>query len=78
MKTEAQHELNELFKERLIPFQLTAHIVQCKGHGIYTVEFFDSRFKTLSFLWKEGESFKNIFRAALLKKVRNPVACFLN
>jgi hypothetical protein len=39
MKLRAQETLDELFNERLIPFELTAHEVNADGLGEYEVPF---------------------------------------
>ena len=70
MKNEAQHALDDLFNEKLIPFKLTAHMVGAEGPGIYTVRFFDSRLHSMTFSWKDGRSFKEVVRAAVLDRVK--------
>jgi hypothetical protein len=70
MKTEAQGALDELFNEKLIPFRLTAYIVSSEGHGIYTVHFFKSRLPSVKVSWKEGQSFRETVRAAVLNDAR--------
>jgi hypothetical protein len=65
----AQQVLDELLSERLIPFALIAYGVNPNGGGEYVVPFRDSRIHSCSFLWKQGEDFKQVVRAAVLERV---------
>ena len=70
-----QETLDELFIERLIPFRLTAHKVNPHGPEDYILPFYDSRIDSISFSWKNGESFKEALRAAIvdgLERMRGP------
>jgi hypothetical protein len=69
-KIVVQETLDELFSERLIPFELTAQKVSADGPGEYTVPFYDSRMHSISFSWKNGESFREIVRSAVLDRVK--------
>ena len=61
-----QETLDELFMERLIPFRLTAHKVNPDGPGDYILPFCDSKIDSVSFSWKNGESFKEVLRSAIV------------
>ena len=65
-KTEAQEVLDDLFKKHLIPFELTAHSVECVSVSDYIVLFHDSRLYSVDVVWNEGESFKDAFRESLV------------
>ena len=70
IKLRVQETLDELFSEHLIPFELTAYKVNADGTGEYVVPFYDSRINSMEFSWKDGGSFKEIVRAAVLDRVR--------
>jgi len=70
MKLRVQETLDELFSEHLIPFELTAHKVNVGGPGEYVVPFYDSRIHSISFSWKDGGSFREVVRTAVLDRVR--------
>ena len=58
--------LDELFCERLIPFRLRAQKARGDGVGGYVIPFNDSRIHSIRFSWKNGESFKEVVRAAIV------------
>ena len=66
---EAQWALDELWKENLIPFELTAWEVDFVGLEEYIVRFNDARLFAVDVSRQEGESFKNVFRLAILNRV---------
>jgi hypothetical protein len=68
-KVEAQQALNELFSEHLLPFELTAHKLESIGSGEYIVRFHDSRLSSIDVSWVQGQSFKDVFRTAVLARV---------
>lgn len=68
-KLRVQETLDELFCERLIPFRLTADKVNADGVGEYVIPFFDSRIHSIRFSWKNGESFKEVVRVAIVDGV---------
>jgi hypothetical protein len=68
-KAEAQQVLDELLKEGLLPFKLRVGSMLDQGHSEYRVHFYDSRIRSVKFSWTEGESFPEIFRAAVLDRV---------
>jgi len=68
-KLRVQETLDELFCERLIPFRLTAYKVKAHGPGEYVLPFCDSRIDSIRFSWKNGESFKEVLRAAIIDGV---------
>ena len=67
-KAEAQQTLDELLKEKLIPFKLNAAKLTYEA-GECIVHFYDSRLPSVAVSWKKGQSFKALFRAALLDRV---------
>ena len=68
-KVEAQQALDELFSEHLLPFELTAHKLESIGSGEYIVRFHDSRLSSIDVSWVQGQSFKDVFRTAVLARV---------
>jgi len=69
LEAEIQPILHELLSEGVIPFALTKYGVQANGRGEYLVSFNDSRIRSCRFSWKEGENFKEVFRAAIIDRV---------
>jgi hypothetical protein len=71
IKLRVQTTLDDLIREHLIPFKLTACGVNVDGPGKYIVPFHDSRIHSFEFSWIDGGglSFKDIVRAAVLKRV---------
>jgi hypothetical protein len=79
MKLGVQETLDELFREHLIPFALTAYKVKPDGLGEYIVPFYDSRLRSVRFSWKAGGSVKEAVRTAVLDRVNKmsgPLKCF--
>jgi hypothetical protein len=68
-KAEAQQVLDDLLRERLIPFTLTVGSMLDQGSSLCKVDFYDSRMRFAEFSWAEGQSFKDVFRAAVLDRV---------
>ena len=66
---QAQQVLDELMKERLLPFELTVGKLLNKSGSTYEVHFHDSRIHSLQFSWSEGESYRERFRVAVLDRV---------
>jgi hypothetical protein len=66
---EAQQVLDALRRERLIPFSLTAYKIEANGLGEYMISFNDSRIHSCRFSWKQGEDFREVFRAAIIARV---------
>jgi hypothetical protein len=69
-KTEAQQALDELFAESEIPFKLSAQTIEAIGSHEYIVRFHDSRLRSLDISCPQGQPFKDVFRAALLERVK--------
>jgi hypothetical protein len=69
MKLGAQQTLDELFAESLIPFKLSAQVVESLGMEEYIVRFHDSRLYSVDVSWQRGQIFKAVFRAAILDRV---------
>jgi len=70
-KAAAQQSVDELFNEHLLPFKLAAGRIACIGVEEYIVYFDDSRLPTVNISWCEGESFKNVVRAAVLERLHS-------
>ena len=69
MKLGAQQTLDELFAESQIPFRLSASVVEPIGMDEYIVRFHDSRLRSIDVSWHGGETFKAVFKAAILDRV---------
>jgi hypothetical protein len=69
IKLEAQQILDELFAASLIPFNLTAQIVESIGWEEYIVRFYDSRLFSIDVSWQPDQTFKSVFRATILDRV---------
>ncbi len=71
IRSKVQVTLDELIREHLIPFKLTAYAISADGPGNYVVPFYDSRIHSFRFSWTgEGSSLKEVVRAAVLGRVR--------
>jgi hypothetical protein len=68
MKLRVQQTLDELFNERLLPFELTAYHVNAE-EGEYVVPFHDSRIHSIRFSCKNDRRPKEVVRAAVLDRV---------
>jgi hypothetical protein len=66
LRMEVQQVLDDLMKEGLLPFKLTAGEVISEGSGKYTIRFHDSRMRSTTFTMEAGQSFKQAVRAATL------------
>jgi hypothetical protein len=69
MKVGAQQTLDELFAGSLIPFPLSARVVDSIGMEEYIVRFHDSRLYSIDVSWQQGQTFKTVFRTAILDRV---------
>ena len=69
MKLGAQETLDELFDESLIPFTLSAREVESLGMEEYIIRFHDSRLRSIDVSLPRGQTFKTVFRAAILDRV---------
>lgn len=69
IRAEAQQTLDELFADNLIPFKLTARVVESIGMDEYIVRFHDSRLYSIDVSWRAGQTFKAVFRASILERV---------
>jgi len=69
-KVDAQHALDELFDEHLIPFKLSARVVEAIGLQEYMIRFYDSRVNSVIVSWYEGLSFKDVCRIAVLERMK--------
>ena len=69
LKLEAEHALDDLWSENLIPFKLSAQKVESIGANEYIVRFYDSRLHSIDVSLSEGESFEDHFKSAVLGRV---------
>ena len=65
---EAQQVLDELWREKLVPFVLHVGKIT-KASGQYTIHFYDSRIRTAPVPLLEGHSFREMVRSAVLARV---------
>jgi hypothetical protein len=73
IRLRVQTTLDDLIREHLIPFKLTAYGVNENGPGKYIVPFHDSRIHSFGFSWADGgrSSLKDVIRLAVLKRVES-------
>ena len=71
LKQEAQAVLDELMREGELPFLLEAREIIPEEGSQYTIRFHDSRMRSVTVRWEEGEPFKEVFRAGVLDRVSN-------
>ena len=64
-----QDTLDQLFKESLIPFKLTAYNVKEETPGEYLVSFFDSRLHSVRFFLRIGESLDAAVRIVVRARI---------
>jgi hypothetical protein len=69
MRVGAQQTLDELFAESLIPFALSARVVDWLGLEEYILRFSDARLQAVDVSCPEGQSFKDKVRTAVLDRV---------
>ena len=69
-RVDAQHALDELFEEHLIPFKLSAQVVEAIGLQEYIIRFYDSRLNSIIVSWYQGLSFQAVCRAAVLERMK--------
>lgn len=69
MKLGAQETLDELYAAHLIPFELSARVVESLGLEEYIVRFHDSRLPSIDVSCREDQSFKEVVRRAVLDRV---------
>jgi hypothetical protein len=68
LEAEAQQVLDELWTEKLIPFELSVGKLT-KGMGEYTIHFHDSRIRTAVVHLIPHHSFRDMVRTAVLARV---------
>ncbi len=68
IEAEAQEVLDELWSEKLIPFELNIGKIT-KGIGEYTILFYDSRIHSAKVPLTKGLSFRDMVRSAVLARV---------
>lgn len=69
LKPEAQAALDELMRERQLPFRLEAREMIPEEGSRYTIRFHDSRLHSVTVTCAEGQPFKEVVRAAVLERV---------
>jgi len=68
-KVEAQQELDELFREGLLPFEMFACQLLPTGIRECQILFHDSRVHSVKVSYRKGQRFRDVFRAAVLERV---------
>lgn len=68
-KAAAQQVVDELYRSHLIPFELFPGKVERIAADEYIIRFYDSRLHSVDVTWHEGDSFKEVFRAAVLERM---------
>jgi hypothetical protein len=66
LRSEAQLALDDLWAKDLIPFELEARKIDSLGCDEYIIRFDDSRMRSVDVSWKDGESFADLVRTAVL------------
>jgi hypothetical protein len=69
LRPQAQAVLDNLFKDHVLPFKLTATKVECIGLNEYIVRFYDRRLRSVDVSWKNDQSFEEVFQAAMVDRV---------
>ncbi|HBB88797.1 MAG TPA: hypothetical protein DC047_14390 [Blastocatellia bacterium] len=70
LETEAQQVLNELWREKLIPFQLNVgRLTKEEASGNFTIHFHDSRIYSAGVTITQGQKWAEMVRAAVLARV---------
>ena len=69
LKLEAQKVLDAARKRHLFDVKLTAVRVEWGGPNKYVFYFRDDSLPPVTVSWVEGESFRDVFRAAILDRV---------
>lgn len=69
LRSEAQSALEDLWAKQLIPFELKAREIDSLGYDEYIVRFHDSRLRSVDVSWKNGDSFADLVRDAVLASV---------
>jgi hypothetical protein len=64
-----QEVLNQLWEKQELPFKLRLGSLLNQGQSNYRVHFYDSRMRSVEFSCQPGESFQEVFRAAVLERV---------
>ena len=68
LEAEAQQVLDELWKEKLTPFKLNVGKLT-RGTIEHTINFYDSRMRRAHIPLREGTSFRDLVREAVLARV---------
>lgn len=69
LRLEAKSELEKLWAENLIPFELEARKIDYLGLDEYIIRFHDSRLRSVDVSWRKGDSFADLVRVAVLARV---------
>lgn len=70
-QSEAQQALDDLFREDLLPFQLTAHKVTEENRGQIRIHFYDSRLHSIILELQKPVSIKRQLREAVFLRLTN-------
>ena len=68
-QADSQQVLDDLFKEKLIPFKLVAQKVAEEGPGEFRILFYDSRMHSVVVEVENNHSIKDQVRAAVLLRL---------
>jgi hypothetical protein len=68
-KIDAQQILDQLFSEHLLHFKLSACLVDSIGGEEYVIRFHDSRLPSVDVSWRDDQSFKEVFRIAMIERL---------
>lgn len=68
LETEAQQVLDELWREKLIPFPLNVGKLT-RGMGEHTIHFYDARIRTATIPLVDHSSFRGMVKMAVLARV---------
>ncbi len=66
LRSEAQLALDDLWAKELIPFELKVRKIDSLGCDEYIIRFHESRLRSVDVSWKNGDSFADPVRDAVL------------
>lgn len=70
LRSEAQSALDNLWVEKLLPFELEARQIEYLNHGEYIIRFHDSRLRSVTIFWTDGCSVGDLVRVAVVAGVK--------
>lgn len=68
LRLEAQSTLDDLWTGKLIPLKLRVCKIDSLGFNEYILRFYDSRLRSVDVTWKNGDSFADLVRGAVLAR----------